>query len=151
MAKATFVVSERKEATETRAKEIAQKRDANNAQFTIPAETGATLKLTGKFFESAWTRKEEGKDDQTGFILSAEAKPKSGNNVYIPFGFFISKSRLASGNEKVNFPAVFDKYATYGQIIDFIKTKPTVKVARDYYFREGWSSETEVTTVVKAE
>ena len=148
MAKAKFEVSERKEATEARAKEIAQKRDANNAQFTINAETGAELKLDGKFYESEWTRKEEGKDDQTGFILSAGVKGEP--NIFIPFGFFISKSRLASGNEKVDFPAVFDKYATYGQIIDFIKTKPTVKVARDYYFREGWNSETEVTTVIKA-
>lgn len=149
MAKAKFEVSERKEATETRAKEIAQTRDANNAQFTINAETDAKLQLDGKFYESKWIRKEEGKEDQTGFILSAGVKGKS--DVFIPFGFFISKSRLASGGEKVDFPAVFGKYATYDEIIKFVKSKPTVKVARDYYFREGWNSETEVTTVIKAD
>ena len=151
MAKAIFKVGERKEATETRAKEIAQERDGRNAQFTLNAETGAVLKLTGKFFESVWTREEQGKDPQTGSILSAEAENGRNPKVYIPFGFFISKARLASGNEKVEFPAVFGKFTTYEDIIKFVKTKPSVKVARDYYFREGWSSETEITTVVKAE
>ena len=149
MATSKFVVGAPKECTATRAKEIAQEKDARNAQFSINAETGAVLTLTGKVFESEWTRTEEGKAPQTGIILNAEAK--NGNStLMIPFGYFVSKTRRAAGGDSVDFKGVFPKFTTNETILNFVKKGAKVKVARDYYFREGWNSETEVTTVVNA-
>lgn len=150
MAKATFSFAAPKKVSKTDATKRAEQNDAKSSNFDINAETGEVLTLTGDIYESEWTRKEEGKPDQTGFTLLAEAKGERGQKVQIPFGLFKSVRRLASGNTEINCEALFSKRETQKTILDFCKKDAKVKVARYLFFREGNDYETEITKVIKA-
>jgi hypothetical protein len=150
MAKATFNFSEPKKLTKADAEKRAAENDAKSSNFDINAETKEVLTLTGVTYESEWTRSEEGKADQTGFTLLAEAKGENGQTVKIPFGLFKSVRRLASGNEEIDCKAVFSKRETQKTILDFCKKDVKVKVARYLFFREGNNYETEITKVIEA-
>jgi hypothetical protein len=150
MAKATFSFGTPKKVTKTDATKRAEQNDAKSSNFDINAETGETLTLTGEIYESEWTRSEEGRPDQTGFTLLAEAKGEHGQTVKIPFGLFKSVRRLASGGEEINCEALFSKRETQKTILNFCKKDAKVKVARYLFFREGNDYETEITKVVGA-
>lgn len=149
MAKATFSFATPKKVSKTDAEKRAAENDAKSSNFDINAETGEKLTLTGEIFESEWTRKEEGKEDKTGFTLLAQAKGEHGQTVQIPFGLFKSVRRLASGGEEINCEALFSKRETQKTILDFCKKDTKVKVARYLFFREGNDYETEITKVIK--
>ena len=148
MAKATFNFEAPKEITKTEAQKIAEKNDANTSSFNLDAEDDEELTLTGKFFESVWTRKDEGKADTNGSSLMAQAKRATGETLNIPFGLFRSAKRLASGGEIINCKAKFGKHATASTILDSVKNGAKVKVVRYYYFREGYNNESETTKVL---
>ena len=150
MAKATFSFSEPKKLTNADAEKRAAENDAKSSNFDINAETDEVLTLTGNTYESKWTRSEEGKPDQTGFTLLAEAIGEHNQKVQIPFGLFKSVRRLASGGEEINCVAMFGKRETQKSILDFCKKDAKVKVARYLFFREGNDYETEITKVIKA-
>lgn len=150
MAKATFKFSESRKLTKADAEKRAAENDAKVSNFDINAETGEVLTLTGNTYESEWTRTEEGKKDQTGFTLLAEAKGEQGQTVKIPFGLFKSVRRLASGNTEINCVALFSKRETQKTILDFCKKDAKVKVARYLFYKEGNNYETEITKVIKA-
>ena len=150
MAKATFSFAESQKVTKAKAEETAKTNDAKSGNFDIPAETGEMLTLTGEFFESVWTRKEEGKADQTGTTLLAGAVGEHNQKIEIPFGLFKSVRRLASGGEEINCVALFSKRETQKTILDFCKKDVKVKVARYLFFKEGNDYETEITKVIKA-
>lgn len=147
MAKATFKFSEPKKLTKTDAEKRAKENDAKSSNFDINAETGEILTLTGNVFESEWTRKEDGKQDQTGFTLLAEAVGEHNQKVQIPFGLFKSARRLASGGDEINCAAIFSKRETQQNILKFCVKDAKVKVARYLFFREGNDYETEITKV----
>ena len=150
MAKAKFTFSEPKKLTKTDAEKRAAENDAKSSNFDVNAETDEVLTLTGDTYESEWTRTEEGKADQTGFTLLAEAVGEHNQKVQIPFGLFKSVRRLASGGEEINCEALFSKRETQKTILDFCKKDAKVKVARYLFFREGNDYETEITKVIKA-
>ena len=150
MAKATFKFSEPKKLTKTDAAKRAAENDAKSSNFDLNAETGEKLTLTGEIFESEWTRKEDGKEDKTGFTLLAQAKGEHNQVVMIPFGLFKSVRRLASGGEEIDCKAVFSKRETQKSILDFCKKDTQVKVIRYLFFKEGNDYETEITKVIKA-
>ena len=150
MAKAKFSFGEPKKLTKTDAAKRAAENDAKSSNFDINAETGEVLTLTGDTYESEWTRSEEGKPNQTGFTLLAEAKGEHGQKVQIPFGLFKSVRRLASGGEEINCEALFSKRETQKTILEFCKKDEKVKVTRYLFFREGNDYETEITKVIKA-
>lgn len=150
MAKAKFDFGTPKKVTKDAAKTRAEENDAKNGNFDIPAETGEVLTLTGEFFESEWTRKEEGKADQTGFTLLAGAVGERNQKVQIPFGLFKSVRRLASGGEEIDCKALFSKREMQKTILDFCKKDAKVKVKRYLFFKEGNDYETEITKVIKA-
>ena len=150
MAKAKFNFSEPKKLTKADAAKRAAENDAKSSNFDVNAETGEVLTLTGETYESEWTRSEEGKENQTGFTLLAEAKGERGQKVQIPFGLFKSVRRLASGGEEINCVALFSKRETQKSILDFCKKDAKVKVARYLFFREGNDYETEITKVIAA-
>lgn len=150
MAKATFKFAESQKVTKAKAEETAKTNDAKSGNFDIPAETGEVLTLTGEFFESVWTRSEEGKPDKTGTTILAGAKGEKGQKIEIPFGLFKSVRRLASGGEEIDCKALFSKRETQANILDFCKKDVKVKVVRYLFFREGNDYETEITKVIKA-
>ena len=150
MAKAKFNFSEPKKLTKADAEKRAKENDSKSSNFDINAETDEELTLTGNIYESEWTRTEEGKADQTGFTLMAEATGEHGQTVKIPFGLFKSVRRLASGSEEINCVALFSKRETQKTILDFCKKDVKVKVARYLFFREGNDYETEITKVIAA-
>ena len=150
MAKAKFNFGEPKKVTKTDAEKRAAENDAKSSNFDVNAETGEVLTLTGDIYESEWKRTEDGKPDQTGFTLLAEAKGEHNQKVQIPFGLFKSVRRLASGGEEIDCKAIFSKRETQKSILNFCKKDAKVKVARYLFFREGNDYETEITKVIEA-
>ena len=148
MAKATFTFAPASEVSADKAKKIASENDAKVSNFSLNADDGETLTLTGKIFESVWTRKEEGKPDSTGTTLQAESTKKDGGKVYIPFGLFKSARKLASGGQVIECKARFSKDETQTNILDFCKKNATVTVKKYLYFREGFNNEIEITKVL---
>lgn len=145
MAKTEFKLSEPKKVTKADALKDAQTKDARNANFHIAAETGAILTLTGDFYSRDWTR---GTD--SGTMLLAEAKPESGKNIQIPFGFFRTKELLQEDGIK-KFEACFDKNATFEEIVSGIVKDKKIKVCRSSYVYPGRSSSRDVDTVMWAD
>ena len=105
------------------------------------------LTLTGDILEIAWKRG-EGKDEQTGTILAADAKREDGTTLPtgVPFGFFRSK-KLREENGDKDFPACFPSSATFEEILASIKKDVKIKVCRDGYVYPGRSSSRDVDTV----
>lgn len=145
MAKTEFKLSKPTKVTKADALKDAQAKDARNANFHIAAETGAILTLTGDFYSRDWTR---GTD--SGTMLLAEAKPKSGENILIPFGFFRTKELLQEDGIK-KFDACFGKNATFEEIISGIVKDKQIKVCRSGYVYPGRSSSRDVDTVMWAD
>lgn len=145
MAKTEFKLSEPAKVTKADALKDAQAKDARNANFHIAAETGAILTLTGDFYSRDWTR---GTD--SGTMLLAEATPKSGKNILIPFGFFRTKELLQEDGIK-RFEACFDKNATFEEIVSGIVKDKQIKVCRSGYVYPGRSSSRDVDTVMWAD
>lgn len=141
MAKSEFKLSEPKKVSKANALKDAQQKDARNASFHIPAETGAVLTLTGDFYSREWTR---GTD--SGTMLLAEAKPESGKAIQIPFGFFRTKVLREEDGDKT-FEACFDKNATFESIINGIVKDKKIKVCRSGYVYPGRSSSRDIDTV----
>lgn len=148
MAKSSFSFTAPQKVAKAKAEETAKSNDAARGNFDLNAETGEILTLTGNFFESVWTRTEEGKDDRTGTTLMAEATGESKQTVLIPFGLFKSANKLASGGEVMECKAHFSKRETNENIFKFCKKDTTVKVARYLFFREGNDFESEITKVI---
>lgn len=146
MAQSNFKVSEpTKIATLDAAKKAAQAKDAVNANFHIPAETGTVLTLTGEFFEAVWSRG-EGKDKREGTMLMAGVKELSKP---ISFGFFRTKVlREEDGNKE--FKACFEKEASFEDIVNGIKKDKKVVVCRGDYVYPGRSSARSIDTLVWA-
>jgi hypothetical protein len=146
MAKTEFKLAEEsKKITAAVALKDAKQKDLKNANFHIPAETGAVLTLTGDFYSRDWTR---GTD--SGTMLLAEAKSKSGKAIQIPFGFFRTKELLQEDGVK-KFEACFDKNATFEEIVSGITKDKKIKVCRSGYIYPGRSSSRDVDTVIWAE
>lgn len=141
MAKTEFKLSEPKKVTKADALKDAQLKDAKNANFHIPAETGAVLTLTGDFYSRDWTN-----GTNSGTMLLAEAKPKNGKAIQIPFGFFRTKELLEEGGIK-KFEACFGKNASFEEIVSGITKDKKIKVCRSGYIYPGRSSSRDVDTV----
>lgn len=147
MAQSNFKVSEpTKIATLDAAKKAAQVKDAANANFHIPAETGAKLTLTGEFFEAVWERG-EGKDKREGTMLMAGVKELAKP---ISFGFFRTKVLREEGGNKT-FKACFSKEASFEEIVNGIKKDKKVVVCRGDYVYPGRSSARSIDTLNWAE
>jgi hypothetical protein len=149
MAQSNFKVSEpTKIATLDAAKKAAQVKDAANANFHIPAETGAKLTLTGEFFEAVWERG-EGKEKRSGTMLMAGVKELSKP---ISFGFFRTKVLREEDSNK-EFRACFSKDAGFEEIVEGIEANKgkQVVVSRGDYIYPGRSSARSIDTLVWAE
>lgn len=141
MAKTEFKLSEPKKVTKADALKDAKLKDARNANFHIPAETGAVLTLTGEFYSRDWSN-----GANNGTMLLAEAKPAKGAAIQIPFGFFRTKELLQEDGVK-KFEACFDKNATFEEIVSGITKDRKIKVCRSGYIYPGRSSSRDVDTV----
>ena len=147
MAQTKFVLSAPKTVSAKDALASAKEKDARNVNFHIAADKDAVLTLTGDILEIAWKRG-EGKDEQTGTILAADAKREDGTTLPtgVPFGFFRSK-KLREENGDKDFPACFPSSATFEEILASIKKDVKIKVCRDGYVYPGRSSRRDVDTV----
>jgi len=148
MAKSSFSFTAPQKVAKAKAEETAKTNDSSRGNFDINAEDDEEITLTGKFYESVWTRKEEGKDDMTGQTLYAEAKGANNQLLQIPFGMFKTACKLASGGEQITCSAHFSKRTTQQSILEFCQADTKVTVKRYRFFREGNDYETEITKVI---
>lgn len=153
MAKSKFVpVGELKELTKQDALTAATQKAAERAEFVLDANTEEVLTCTGKVFERAWERRnaETNVVESSGTSLLIETKKSSDNSLLnVPLGYFFDKKRKGEGGETQIFKGCFRNMDFEGAI-KFAHGRKSVKVARGDYFREGWSTPTEITTVQPA-
>jgi len=151
MAQSKFTYGETKKVTLADAKTSAQKRDAANANWHIPAAKDEVLTLTGDFYEKEWEYgTKDSKDYRSGTILMTEAEKSDGSKINIPLSFFKEK-RLREEDGLRTFAACFSAGATFESVVEGITKGKKIKVDREPFVFPGRSSARDIDTVVWAE
>ena len=147
MAQTTFKAESPKKVSLEDIKKTAKAADERAAMFTIPAETGKVLTLTGEFFEQAWTRYEDNKKMSSGTTIMVGVKelPQP-----LRLSFFRSRTLHEETGNKT-FEACFKKEASFVEMIEGLTKGKKVIVSRGDYVYPGAARARQIDTLVWAE
>lgn len=127
-------------------KKTAAAADERAATFTIPAETGKELTLTGEFFEQAWEKFEDGKKKSSGTTIMVGVKelPQP-----LRLSFFRARVlREEDGNKE--FKACFPRESSFVQMVEGLTKDKKVVVSRADYVFPGAAKARQIDTLVWA-